>query len=176
MDILVTSCPSCDGFLEFPRNLDNVVCGVCGSTYLVSVSRGTVNLTLIPDSGGAPADPRLQALDERIQEIGESIEELKAREQGAPLQIGCALFGLFGLVVAVMAFFATVAAGIFRTWLFILAVIAVLALGIRGMKRRLPNRSQLQRQREERLELERELAELEEERNDLLRMSGRLQD
>jgi uncharacterized membrane protein YqjE len=108
-------------------------------------------------------------LDEEIRELGSEIEELKSKERGAPLQLGCALFGLFGLVVLVLAFFVTVGARYFAGWAFFFILGVVVALGIFRMRKKLMSQAQLRELREERHRLEADLSSLEEERDRLQR-------
>lgn len=171
MDILISACPNCERLLEFPRQVEMVVCGVCSTTSHVSVSRGAVKL--IPAERRSETDPRVEFLDEEIRELGSEIEELKSKERGAPLQLGCALFGLFGLVVLVLAFFVTVAAPYFGGWAFFLVLGVVVALGIFRMRKKLMNEAQLRELREERSRLEADLSSLEEERDRLQRSEPR---
>ena len=140
MEIVKTKCPGCGRTLEFPRDFDNVRCDGCASVYTVREYKGTISLSIIeqqqnqlppivrPTNGAGglrEIEMRLAELDEEIAAAGSEIEAIKSKEQSAPLQAGCAFFGLFGLVIAVMAVFATVARGYFGGWLFYVALAAV---------------------------------------------------
>jgi hypothetical protein len=80
---------------------------------------------------------RLALIEEDIESVSNDLELIKSKEQGGPLQFGCAVFGLFGFVVLAMAFFATVGRSFFGGWLFYLAVAAILILSIKGLSKRL---------------------------------------
>lgn len=111
----------------------------------------------------------LAEVDEEIEEVGSAIQELKSREQGVPLQIGCALFGIFGLVVAVFALFATVARSLFGSWLFYLVLAAVVLVGLWRMRKKVTSSEKLNEIRNERVQLELKLVQLEEERAAVLK-------
>lgn len=123
--------------------------------------RDTISLAPIPLD-------HLAELDQQIEEVGSDIQELKSREQGAPLQIGCALFGVFGLVIVVLALFATVARSLFGSWLFYFALAAVILLGLWRMRRKLISMERLAELRNERIQLELRLVQLEDERAAIL--------
>ena len=117
-------------------------------------------------SGGIRAiEARLAELGEEISDLSSSIEDIKSKEQAGPLQLGCAVFGLFGLVLLVFAFFMTVARSYFGGWLFYLSLAAVIAMGVARMRRRLVSSEHLDELRSERAGLEQLLAELESERD-----------
>jgi hypothetical protein len=148
--------------MEIADDAESVVCSSCGTRYRVLTVGGTIALA------PAPTD-YLTELDQEITEVGSDIQELKSREQGAPLQIGCALFGVFGLVILVLAFFATLARSLFGTPLFYTALAAAIVIGLYRMRGKLIGRERLAEIRNERLQLELRLVQLEEERAEILR-------
>jgi hypothetical protein len=179
MDIVKTNCPKCGRALEFPRDFDNVTCSRCATAYYVRRYGGALSLSPI-DAAGASGraesngaggreaiEARLDELDEEISELSSNIEEIRSKEQGAPLQLGCALFGLCGLVLLVFAFFMTVGRSYFGGWLFYLSLAAVVALALVRMRRRLASPEHLDDLRSRRATLEDALAELESERDRL---------
>ncbi|MCI0489714.1 MAG: hypothetical protein L0229_24255 [Blastocatellia bacterium] len=185
MDIVRTVCLSCKSALEFPRDFDNVVCPNCGAAYQVREYKGAVNLTALeaePDrlrppesgpngSGGlAAVDLRLAELDELIEAVGSEIEVIKSREQAGPLQAGCAFFGIFGMVLVVLAFFMTVGRTYFGGWLFYLSLAAVILVGLMRMRSRVAAFAQAEQLRDERIRLESGLAQMEEDRDHLERL------
>src|SRR4026209_2677350 len=104
MDIIRARCPECGNDLEFPRAFDNVTCAGCGSAYLVREYKGAINLLMIEARNAGDnrsARQELSDLDDYILEVNSEIKALKSKEQGAPLQLGCALFGIFFLAVLV---------------------------------------------------------------------------
>lgn len=178
MKIIKTSCPSCGVSLEFPQDFDNVICTSCGAAYRVRQYRGAINLSVINAdnarsidvaSGGrvASIESKLAELDEEIEAAGLEVEAVKSREQAGPLQAGCAFFGVFLLVISVLALFATVARDYFGGWLFYLALAATIIIGLMRMRRKLVTPAQLEQLRHRRASLEARLGELERERDEM---------
>ena len=170
MDIIKARCPECGNDLEFPRDFDNVSCANCGTAFLVREYKGTINLSMIEarrDGESQPARQELRDLDDHIAELNSEIEELKSKEQGAPLQLGCALFGIFFLAVLVITFFMTIGIRFFGKWPFYLSLAIIVGLGLLRMRRRLPAPAEIERLREARGSLQEDLAILEVERGDL---------
>jgi len=170
MDIIKARCPECGNDLEFPADFDNVTCAVCGAPYLVREYKGSINLSRIQGSEPGsmrPARRELNDLDERIAELNSQIEALKSKEQGAPLQLGCALFGIFFLVVLVMTFFMTLGIRYFGRWPFYVSLAVIVGLGLLRMRQKLPAAEEIARLRQTRDSLENDLAGLETERSDL---------
>ena len=189
MEIVKTICLSCESALEFPRDFDNVICAGCGTAYRVREHKGAINLSPVeqkPDhtrasavkpngSGGLKAiELKMAELDEVIETVSAHIEELKSREQSAPLQIGCAFFGIFGLVLTVFAFFMTVGRTYFGGWLFYLSLAAVILLGLMRMRSRMAGLAQSGQLRDERVRLESGLALIEEERERLQELKEKI--
>jgi cell division protein FtsB len=110
---------------------------------------------------GESAGELLELLDETIAELVAEIEALRIREQAAPLKLGCAVFGVFSVVVLVLALFATVARPLFGGFLFYFILALVVVLG--GLYKILPeivDRAELSRLARERAEIELTVSEL----------------
>ena len=170
MDIIKARCPECGNNLEFPADFDNVTCAVCGAPYLVREYKGAINLSRIEGShsdGSRPARQELNDLDEHIAELNCQIEALKSKEQGAPLQLGCALFGIFFLVILVMTFFMTLGIRYFGKWPFYVSLAVIVGLGVLRMRQKLPAPEEIELLRQARDSLEGEVAGLELERTGL---------
>jgi LSD1 subclass zinc finger protein len=183
MEILKTNCPQCHTPLEFPRDFDNVICAFCGAAFNVREYKGTINLSaaghgseLLPSGADETEDrmaiieARLGELDELIQEVGAEIEVLKSKEKSTPLQKGCSFFGLFLLVLTVIALFMPLGRKYFGNWLFYLALAVVILLGISRIRRKLDSPEQLEQLSQQRLELENGLTQLEAERSRVLKL------
>jgi membrane protein implicated in regulation of membrane protease activity/uncharacterized Zn finger protein (UPF0148 family) len=183
MEILKTSCPQCQEPLEFPRDFDNVICAFCGAAFKVREYKGAINLSATGQAAELSAagrdeaedamaviDARLGELDELILEAGTEIEDLKSKEQSGPLQKGCSFFGLFMLVITVIALFMPLGRNYFGNWLFYLALAVVVLIGIKRIRRRLQSPAQLEQLSRQRLELENGLAQLEAERSRVLKL------
>lgn len=181
MEIIKTQCPSCEWPLEFPRDFDNLICNMCGTTFRVREYKGNINLSAIGENREDRAaiedaenlsavNARLAELDEDIEKVREEIEVLKSNEQIAPLQLGCAFFGLFGFILLILALFATVWKNYFGGWLFYLTLITVIALSLMRMRRKRPDPEQLEYFRKERATLEEALIQIESERTRLLNL------
>jgi uncharacterized Zn finger protein (UPF0148 family) len=187
MDIIKTDCPACSNPLEFPKDFDNVICPNCGTAFRVREYKGAINLSRknrpVEQSGSIGMDEaealevveaRLAELDEMISETSIEIEALKSREQSAPLQTGCSFFGLFMIVITVIAAFMPLGRKYFGNWLFYLALALVVLLGLRRISRKQASPIELERFRQERLELEEGLAQLESERARIYDLKTRL--
>ena len=176
MDIIKARCPECANDLEFPADFDNVTCANCGAAYLVREYKGAFNLSIIearPAGENRPVRQELSDLDEHIAELNSEIEALKSKEQGAPLQLGCALFGIFFLAVLVMTFFMTLGIRYFGKWPFYVSLAVIVGLGLLRMRQKLPAPAEIERLRQVRDSLQNDLASLEIERGDL---ENRIQD
>lgn len=185
MDIIKTNCPECGNPFELPRDFDNVVCARCGTAYRVREHKGAINLSAIEKNLDQPViegeigelasvEIRLAELTELIEECSSQIEAIIGREKGAPLQMGCALFSLFVMAIAVIALFMPLGREYFGGWLFYLALAAVLALGFMRIRRRFANPDQLDEMRQDRARLEAALEELEAERDRLLDLKRKI--
>ena len=170
MEIIKARCPECGNDLEFPADFDNVTCVRCGAAYLVREYKGAINLSMIEArqaGDNRPAREKLSELDEHIADLNSEIEALKSKEQGAPLQLGCALFGIFFLAVLVMTFFMTLGIRYFGKWPFYLSLAVIVGLGLLRMRQRLPDAAEIDRLRQARSSLENDLASLEVDRGEL---------
>ena len=172
MEIIKTSCEACGGPLEFPRDFDNVICAACGAAFRVRRYKEAINLVAVDQddegaslrAGFAEVESRLAGLGEMIEDLTAQVEVIRGKEQDAPLQMGCALFGIFGLVLLVIAFFMTVARGYFGEWPFYLSLLVVVMLGAKRLRRKRTSRAEVERLRQERQQREIALADLEDER------------
>src|SRR6185369_12229935 len=108
MKNISTLCPKCRFSLEIPEDFDNVICRGCATSYWVRRHGDVLNLSEIwPVDNDllAAADPgpvveqRLADIAELIEEAEIQIESRRSREQSAPLQLGCAFFGIFMTVI-----------------------------------------------------------------------------
>jgi hypothetical protein len=119
-------------------------------------------------------EARLSELDEMIAEVGSEIEELKSKEQSAPLQKGCSFFGLFLLVIIIIVLFMPLGRRYFGNWLFYLVLAAVVLLGVRRIRLRLQSPLQIKEISQDRRRLEDGLANLESERSRVLKLKEEL--
>jgi hypothetical protein len=150
-----SSCPGCLGQIEIPATLGTLICSACGAAFHVRRLDGSVSLSpiTVPEKPGgtkfeeAEQDnrigqflamtDRLSLIEEDIDSISSDIELIRSKEQGAPLQLGCALFGMFGVVVIVLGVFSTVGRALFGGWLFYLCLAAVLLVAIKRLGKKL---------------------------------------
>jgi hypothetical protein len=178
MEIIKTKCPSCEWPLEFPRDFEHLICNMCSTAFRVREYKGNINLSVIGEDhedraaieeaeNRSAIDARLAELDEDIEKVREEIEVLKSNEQIAPLQVGCAFFGLFGFVLLILALFTTVWKNYFGGWLFYLSLATVIGLTAMRMRRKMPDPEKIEYFRKERATLEEALAQIESERNRL---------
>lgn len=187
MEIVKTNCPQCKKPLEFPRDFDNVICAFCGAAFQVREYKGAISLSAtgqsaaLLSSGADEADDamtvieaKLTQLDDLIAEVGSEIEDLKSKEQSAPLQKGCSFFGLFLLVITVIALFMPLGRKYFGNWLFYLALAVIIFIGLARIRRKLQSPAQLEQISQERLHLEAGLAQLESERSRVLKLKEKL--
>jgi len=115
-------------------------------------------------------EARLAEIEELLEETTAEIESLRSREQSAPLQMGCAFFGLFTAVIIVISLFILLGKGYFGGWIFYLSVTTVILLGLARIRRKLTSSRQLEEFRRSRIELEGELVLLEAERDRIERL------
>ena len=180
MNIVKTICPECSGSLEFPFDADNVVCSGCGASHQVRNHNGTISLRVIRSGGVDSRDhidarepaaridqPGLAELDELLAEIESDLEAVRAREQSGPLQLGCAAFGVFGLVLTVIAGFMLAGRSLVGGWVFYLALTLVILVGISRVRAKLKDQIPVAELRADRVRLEETLAELHRERSRL---------
>ncbi len=190
MDIVKTICLSCKDTLEFPREFDNVICAGCGAAYRVQSYQGAINLTRIERepgqikatetgaNGGSElkiVEMRLAELDELIANAAPQLEEVKDKEQSAPLQLGCAVFGIFSMAILVLAFYATVAHSYFGGWLFYLTIAAVIALGLIRLRGKIIGSDEIRQLRAQRALMQEALTQLETERRGVEQLKERLE-
>lgn len=172
MNIVKTICPECSASLEFPSDSDNVVCAVCGATHQVRNHNGAISLRVIqtgPLAWEHPAatEPGLDELDELIAEIESDIEGVRAREQSGPLQVGCAVFGIFVSVLAIIVVFMLVGRSLVGGWVFYVTLALVTLLGVARLRAKLKHQTPASELRARRAQLEETLTELQRERSRL---------
>jgi len=186
MNIVKTICPECSASLEFPSDFDNVVCSGCGTTHQVRDHNGSISLRVVrsgqidwedrghtrdtassAEQSGSTDDAALTELDELIAEVESDIEAVRAREQSGPLQLGCATFGVFGLVLTVLVVFMLVGQSLVGGWVFYLALALVILLGIARVRAKLKDQIPASQLRADRVRLEETLAELQRDRSRL---------
>ena len=179
MSPISTYCPRCQRPLEIPMDFDNVICPGCATAYWIRRHLGAINLSeMWPDTedlqrrknAAALIDSRLAEIDESMAEAESEIESLRSREQSAPLQKGCAFFGLFTMVIVVIALFMLLGKGYFGGWLFFAAVAAVILLSLARMRRKLVSSAHLEGLRRERMGIEDGLVQLRAERKRIERL------
>ena len=183
MSAISTYCPRCQRSLEIPHEFDNVICPGCATGYWVRRHLGAINLSeMWPDTADslrgenalAVIESRLAEIDELVEEAESEIESLRSREQSAPLQKGCAFFGLFTTVIVVIALFMLVGKGQVGSWLFFLSVAVVILLSLVRIRRKLVSSAQLEELREDRLQIEEGLAQLQAERDHIQKLKATL--
>jgi len=182
MSAITTYCPLCQRALEIPTEFDNVICPGCATAFWVRRHREAINLSeMWPDADDSLRvrnaksliESRLEELGGRIEEVEDEIEVLRSREQSAPLQKGCAFFGLFMAIILVIVLFMLLGRGYFGSWLFFVAVAAAVLLSLYRIRRKLASSKHIVGLREDRLHAERTLAQLraEFERSNELRLA-----
>ncbi len=174
MSPISTQCPRCQRSLEIPSEFDNVICSGCGTPYWIRRHGDLMNLSEMwpdPDDSRrgenalAVVESRLAEIEELIQEAGAESESLRSREQSAPLQGGCAFFGLFIMVIVVIAVFMLAGKGYVGGWLFYASVAAVVLLSLARIRRKMVSSAQLRDLHRDRLEIEEGLLQLQRERS-----------
>jgi hypothetical protein len=118
------------------------------------------------------AEELLGELDQNIDELVSQIEALRIREQAAPLELGCALFGVFTTVVLVLALFATIARSLFGGWVFYVVLAIVVLAGMYKIAPKIIGRAQLRRLASKRAEMEFTLSRLRTERERVERLGS----
>ena len=173
MKIVKTICPECSASLEFPSDSDNVVCAVCGATHQVRNHNGATSLRVIQtgplawEQHPAATEPGLDELDELIAEIESDIEGVRAREQSGPLQVGCAVFGIFVSLLAIIVVFMLVGRSLVGGWVFYVTLALVTLLGVARLRAKLKHQTPASELRARRAQLEETLTELQRERSRL---------
>lgn len=178
MKAIRTKCPRCGKSLEIPLDFERFICAGCGTAYEAREHKGAINLVeQEPPSASDPVavvESRLAELEELIEQVHSEIEAIRSREQSAPLQFGCAFFGLFMMVIVVIALFMLLGRSYFGHWLFYASVAAVILLGLARIRRKLTSPGQITELRQERQQLEDGLAQLEVERDRVRRLKTSL--
>ena len=120
------------------------------------------------------AESRLAEIDELIAEAEAEIESLKGTEQSAPLQKGCAFFGLFMMVLVVIVLFMILGRSYVGGWLFFASIAVVMLVSLSRMRRKLLIARQIREIRRDRLRAEAELARLRAERDRIQKLKNTL--
>jgi len=184
MSAISTYCPRCQRSLEIPADFDNVICAGCATGYWIRRHLGAINLSeMWPDvddsrraeNAAALVESRLADIAELIEEAESEIEGFRSREQSAPLQKGCAFFGLITAVILVMVVFMLVGRQYFGGWLFFGAMALVILLSLLRIRRKLAGSTQLEDFRRHRTEAEAELGQLRSEQARLERLRSSLE-
>jgi hypothetical protein len=161
-----------------------MVCANCGAIHNTSVSSDAQRADASPDSlpelhlktarERLPegAVELLGELDQNIDELVSEIEALRIREQAAPLEVGCALFGVFSTVVVVLALFATIARSLFGGWVFYVVLAIVVLAGVYKVVPKIIERAELRRLARKRTEIEFTLSRLRTERERVERLES----
>lgn len=183
MSAISTYCPRCQRSLDIPVEFDNVICPGCATAYWIRRHGDLINLLeMWPDTEDsrraenavAVVASRLVEIDELIEAAESEIESLRSREQSAPLQRGCAFFGLFMMVMVVIALFMLVGKGYVGSLLFYASVAVVIVLGLARMRRKFVSSAQLKELRQGQLQIENNLLQLRAERDRIQRLKASL--
>jgi len=126
------------------------------------------------ENAAAVIESRLAEIDELMDAAESEIESLRSREQSAPLQRGCAFFGLFMIIIGVIALFMLVGKGYVGGWLFYASVAVVTLLSLARIRRKLVSAAQLQELRQDRMQIEDGLAQLQAERDRIQKLGANL--
>lgn len=172
------NCPQCDTRLHLPPYRKRIVCPRCGADCEVPNLERPADSGPIEHTGDAhPEDAirgRLVDLDESIDSIQAEIEELKSRELGIPLQLGCSFFALFTAAIIVIAVFMLLGRGYFGSGIFYLCLGLILLIGVLRMRNSLKNRAAPAALRRERADLEQNLKQLRRERQRIENLLAKL--
>ena len=186
--MIKANCPACENLLEFPQELKDVICAKCGAAIQTQEYTGVIALKVKPPrqephqakaveaaEALALVDSRLAELDEVMAEVQAELEAVKSREQSPSIQMGCSLFGLFMLVVFVIAAFMPLGRKYFGNWMFYLALALVILFGLKRFRRKQPSSDQIEQLHSERLQLESLVAEFQAEKERLCDLKERIQ-
>ena len=183
MTTISTYCPRCQRSLEIPLEFDNVICPGCATAFWIRRHLGAINLSeMWPDAAdprrsenaAAVIESKLAEIDELMEKAESEAESLRSREQSAPLQKGCAFFGLFMMVIVVIALFMLLGKGYFGSGLFFLSVAVVILLSLARIRRKLVSPAQLEELRQDRMQIEDGLAQLQAERDRIQKLKAGL--
>jgi hypothetical protein len=164
MTNLSARCPRCGSSFEIIATSEEVACGSCATRYRVGRDQGIVSLSEIarPESS---IENELVKIEEIIDSTSSEIEELRSREQSGPLQLGCAVFGVFSVIILVLVFFMLLGKDYIGGWLFYLSLSAAIVFGLIRIRRTLMTSAEREELQRRRIELEGELAILDRERS-----------
>jgi hypothetical protein len=184
MSAISTYCPRCHRSLEIPVEFDNVICPGCATGYWIRRHGDLINLSEIwPDTtdsrrgenAAAVIESRLLEIDELMEAAELEIESLRSREQSVPLQKGCAFFGLFMMVIVVIALFMLVGKSHVGSWVFYVFVATAVLLSLARIRRKFVTSDQLEELRQDRMRIEDSHAELRVERDRIQDLKARLE-
>lgn len=182
-NVILTRCPRCQLSLEIPPEFDNVICCGCSTSYWVLRHGSALSLSEIWPANEDTQRARNSAVDRRLAEIEELIEEseseseiLRSKEQSAPLQLGCAFFGLFMMIILLIALFMFLGNAYIGSWAFYAAIAGVVMLGLARIRRKLIGSAQREKLRRDRILIEDRLAQLQTERRRLRILGDSLPD
>ena len=164
MTNLSARCPRCGSPFENVATSEEVVCGSCATPFRVGRDQGVVSLFEITRSASS-IESELAEIEEIIEATSSEIEELRSREQSGPLQLGCAVFGVFSVVILVLVLFMLMGKDYIGGWLFYLSLSAAIVLGLTRIRRKLMTSAEREEIRRRRIQLEGELAVLDHERS-----------
>jgi len=164
MTNLSARCPRCGSPFEDIATSEEVVCGGCATPFRVGRDQGAVSLSEITRSASS-IESELAEIEEIIEATSSEIEELRSREQSEPLQLGCAVFGVFSVVILVLVLFMLMGKDYIGGWLFYLTLSAAIVLGLTRIRRKLMTSAEREEIRRRRIQLEGELAVLNHERS-----------
>ena len=163
MTSLSANCPRCGSSIEIVAASDEIVCGSCSTSYRVGWGQRVPSLSEIarPESS---IKSELAEIDEIIEATSGEIEDLRSREQSGPLQLGCAIFGMFSVVILVLVFFMFLGKDYVGGWLFYLSLSAAIVLGLTRIRKKLMTSREREDLRQIRMQLESEMAALDSEK------------
>lgn len=181
-DNIQTNCARCGSALEISPDSDGLICVSCGTAYDVRQPNEDLVLVDIDEAFRRAVgkeeviiiETRLAEIEEALEETHSEIDTLRARELSGPLQLGCAFFGVFAAILAVIAIFMLLGKNYFGGWVFYACLAVVILVGIVRIRRKLGTRIPADQLRRERVQLEESLARLEAEVDRLRKLRARI--
>ena len=160
-----------------------MICPGCATAYWIRRHGDLINLSeMWPDTAdsrrgenaAAVIESRLAEIDELMEEAESEIESLRSREQSAPLQRGCAFFGLFTSVIVVIALFMLVGRGYVGSWPFYASIAAVILFSLARIRQKFVGSERYEELRQDRLRMETGLNQLKAERDRIQALGANL--
>lgn len=174
MNVILTLCPRCRSSLEIPPEFDNVICRGCSTSYWILRHGDALSLSEIwpadedtQRAGNSVLDRSLAEIEVLLEEAESERDVLKSKEQSAPLQMGCAFFGLFMMIILLIALFMFLGKEYVGSWAFYTAIAGVLLLGVARIRRKVIGPARREKLQCDRILIEDRLAELQTERRRL---------